>query len=100
MNAAERWTKYDEAREAMGSESDYEADRKTYAIRGDGALILFDEEGWFTMQRLPVCEQMDCDREGHWFWYACDPDGTPHDVYVEPVWLSGFYESIMAEFPS
>lgn len=47
MNAAERWYRY-ETRAEEHDEDDESL--KTFAMRADGVLVFFDEDGWFTME--------------------------------------------------
>lgn len=43
---------------------------------------------------MPAGAEQSVAMEGSEQWiYACDPDGTPHEVYCEPIWLCGYIET-------
>lgn len=75
MNAAERFERW-ENQDWETPEND-DVQNTEFALRGDRALMLKDEDGWFAMVTLEDGTIV-----------AEDPDGTQHDVYCEPVWLS------------
>lgn len=62
-----------------------EGDRKNYAIRGDGAIIILDALGYFLIWMPP-------ELNGTIVLEA--PDGTREDVYCEPIWLAGYYDDL------
>ncbi len=78
----ERWAVHQERWE--GLEGTPEANRD-YAIRGDGAVVVLDSEGYFLIWAPPGLN-------GTIVLEA--PDGTREDVYCEPIWLYGYYETL------
>lgn len=55
----------------------------SFAVRGDGALVIFDREGYFLLIT---------DKEGT-IWLQ-GSDGHRETVYCEPVWITGYYEIV------
>lgn len=81
MTLTERWDRYQELMENDVTSDSYNG--QDYACRGDGAIMLKDDDGWFLMVT---------DEDGH-IW-ACpdidDPLTQKESVYCEPIWLSWF----------
>ena len=77
----QRWDAYQE-RDADGQEME-----DSFAVRGDGALVIFDKEGYF----LLITDEAGIIR-------LQDPDGNREIPYCEPVWIAGFYEIVQDYF--
>jgi hypothetical protein len=85
-NAAERWQRWQELNEDAPDPSNTD-----WAIRGDGAVLLQDDYGWFAMLRdqndVIVAQSADPN----------DPDQNLHPVYCEPIWLAWAYDQLKEE---
>lgn len=67
---------------------------ETYAIRGDKALVCFDEKGYFLLIREDDDNPLDPQKK----IVVKDPlNGETADIYMEPSWLFGYYESLGTE---
>jgi hypothetical protein len=62
---------------------DGQEEEDSFALRGDGALVIFDKEGYF----LLITD------EGGTIWLQ-GSDGHRENVYCEPVWIAGYYEIV------
>jgi hypothetical protein len=96
MNAAERWARHDAAYEDNDN-PDMEAWLQSFAVKPNGDLVIFDEDGYFTLEfRNVINPEPRHEGAGRWL-YACDPDGTPHEIYCEPIWISGYFDAFDEE---
>jgi len=73
----QRWDAYQE-RDADGQEEE-----DSFAVRADGALVIFDGYGYFLLIK---------DKEGT-IWLQ-GPNGHRETVYCEPVWIAAFYDIV------
>lgn len=73
----QRWDAYQERN------MDAQEGEDSFAVRGDGALVIFDREGYFLLIT---------DKEGT-IWLQ-GSDGHGETVYCEPVWITGYYEIV------
>jgi len=73
----QRWDAYQE-RNMDGQEGE-----DSFAVRGDGAIVIFDKEGYFL---LITDEGGTIQLQGS--------DGHRETVYCEPVWIAGYYEIV------
>lgn len=56
-------------------------DESSFGVRGNGNLIIFDVDGYFTVVKSA---------EGIYFLRAAD--GATAQFYCEPIWLSGYFD--------
>jgi hypothetical protein len=81
-SAAERYERWSIKNE-FGDDAEGEAGRD-WAERGDGALMILDEEGWFYL--VTTTEGPTYPGQSH--IYAQNPDGPLENIYCEPMWIS------------
>jgi len=87
----ERWDAYQEAVDR----GDYPFDGKDYAIRGDGALVIFDKYGWFLIVKTgPGPNPGEKDVMVPNVLKLEGPHGDQEEFYCEPIWLSGYYDEL------
>jgi len=77
----QRWDEYQER------DADAQEGEDSFAVRGDGALVIFDREGYF----LLITDEGDTIR-------LQDPDGHREIPYCESVWIAGFYDIVQDYF--
>lgn len=86
---AERWNRWQDDDEATNGDRG----ATDWARRGDGALMLQDEWGWFAMVTNPTTGEITAQS-------ADRGDPTTHfEVYCEPVWLSWAADEEQARVP-
>jgi len=73
----QRWDAYQER------DADAQEGEDSFAVRADGALVVFDKEGYF----LLIAD------EGGTIWLQ-GSDGYRETVYCEPVWITGYYDIV------
>lgn len=86
----ERWMDWWDREEAEHATS---VAGKSFAIRGDGAIVCFDDDGYFLLIRNGPIQDLRSK-----ILVENPANGERIDVYVEPIWLCGYYETMEAFF--
>lgn len=93
MNAVERYARWEEVHPGESDE-----DLQWFALRADGKIVLFDEDGFIVLGWTKVTPDESTmveiatgapAEEEICIW---DEAGTRSPIYCEPMWLAAFYD--------
>lgn len=84
MDLVERWIRH----EKLVNDGE---DLSRFALRADGALVIFDEDGYFLVVKAEGAHGPDT------LWLQSDT-GEREAVYMEPAWTWGYFDHFFEMF--
>lgn len=96
-NLRDRWTDWQLANAGdVATEDELKSESKSFAVRGDGELVLFDDQGYFLIKGYGLGE--DPTEKGHMvpnvYRLVSADETVVADAYIEPVDVWGIYEVV------